>query len=421
MSAWMTLLPVLLSAFFVALLVTFCLLWPLRGRQVEAGLASQQLAQRVYKDRLAELNNDLNADRISSAEYANLKLDLDRGLLADAQAQGGLSQRASLRWLAVLLLVLVPVSALSLWLGHFIHPQLAADIKTTRALAPTIDQLLAGETPSSQPEGFNLADFVRTLQRRIQQEPLNAEAWSSLGMAFLQAREGRLAQEALARAVELSPGDENIALTYVQASVVLQQGEMDPMAKQILQRMLALQPDHHGALLMMGMGSLKQGDKATAVQMLTRLQTLRSSMPAASSDSQADARIAELLAQATATSEADSGFAYRIEVTVADDIARQLPANSTLFVSAREPQGMPMPIAARRLPWQGNRMSLSLSAADALSPERPLERFKQVVLQARISTDGNATGPGWEAVSVPASADTTEVIRLRISEKVGNP
>lgn len=420
-SEWMPIMPTVLSALLLALWVTLFLLWPLRGRFAKPGLASEQLARRVYQERLQELNSDLMAERLSQAEYATLKLDLDRNLLADASASTASAPQRSLKWLAMSLVLLVPLAGLGAWVGHFMHPRLAQDVRTTQALSPAIDELLKGQTPSAQPEGYGLSDFARTLQRRIQAEPDNAEAWLSLGLAFLQAQEGRLAQQALARAVEIKPYDQDIAMTYAQASIMMQQSSMDPMARAILQRILADQPNHQGALLMMGMGSLKQGDNATALELLKQLQSLRASQNPSQSDSAADARIASLIAQAEQTAPTRVAGLYQLEISVPDEILRQLPADATLFISAREPQGMPMPIAARRVPWQGGRMTLALADEHSLSAERRLSQFEQVVLQARISTDGTATGPGWQAVAVPVRAQNAQVIRMRLSEPVGNP
>lgn len=66
--------PVLGTGLLLSLLITFWLLWPLRGRPADTGLPARQLSARVYKERLQELNADHMSQRIDSETYAALKL-----------------------------------------------------------------------------------------------------------------------------------------------------------------------------------------------------------------------------------------------------------------------------------------------------------------------------------------------------------
>jgi cytochrome c-type biogenesis protein CcmH len=143
-------------------------------------------------------------------------------------------------------------------------------------------------------------------------------------------------------------------------------------------------------------------------------------MPAAEVDSAADQRIAGLIAEAKKTSQVDevaSAALYRIEVTVASDIARDIPADATLFIFAREPAGMPMPIAALGQPIAQFPMRFALNDRHSLNSARALSSFADVIISAKISTTGDATGPGWQAVAVPVQKGSDKVVRLRISEK----
>lgn len=418
----MPLLPILLAALLLAVLTTFFLLWPLRGRHLDRGQSARDLGTRVYRERLQELNADLSTGRLDADGYAQLKVELDRNLLAD---QAGLMAVASaprpLRGLALALLILLPATSLGLYYGYFLNPGVAPDLGNQMSLRETIDQVLAGKEPSSDATRHSLQDFMRALQRRVQQEPGNADAWMTLGLGFLQARDLGPAKVALARAAELRPDDQQVVMTYVQASIMAQQDEMDPVARRLLARILHEQPDHQGALLMLALGSLRGGDKATAREVLTRLQTLRAAMPASAGtgDDDADARIAMLLAQTEETPAATvSGPHYEVEVTVAPELARIIPADATLFVFARSSDGMPMPVAVARRAGARFPLRLTLSDADSLQPSRLLSQQKQLILQARISRTGVATpSPGdWEAVAVPVQAGSASLVRLRISE-----
>ena len=416
-----TLVPMVLAAILLALVTAFCLLWPLRGGMAVTGRSAQALSKQIYHERLAELNADHMASRITAETYAALKLELDRGLLADNQQVADQSSRPlKVGGLALALLLIVPVASVALWLGVFLNPGLAKDTHNAERLAPTIDKLLAGQDMAQQSPDASLPDFMRALQRRVQADPHNGEGWLTLGLGFMQAREFGPAKEALARAVELSPSDIQVAMTYVQASIMSQQGAMDSLAANLLNGILQREPNHQGALLMLGMGSLRGGDNATALAALTKLRTLRAAMPAAEADSAADQRIAGLIAEASSAGEvtAAADTLYRIEVTLAPEVARAIPADATLFIFAREPAGMPMPIAAVGQPVAQFPMSIALNDRHSLNSARALSSFEDVVISARISTNGDATGPGWQAVAVPVQKASDQVVRLRISEKV---
>ena len=417
----MTLVPMVLAAILLALATAFCLLWPLRGGMAVTGRSAQALSKQIYHERLAELNADHMASRITAETYAALKLELDRGLLADNQQMADQSSRPlKVGGLALALLLIVPVASVALWLGVFLSPGLAKDTHNAERLAPTIDKLLAGQDMAEQSPDASLPDFMRALQRRVQADPHNGEGWLTLGLGFMQAREFGPAKEALARAVELSPSDIQVAMTYVQASIMSQQGAMDSLAANLLNGILQREPDHQGALLMLGMGSLRAGDNATALAVLTKLRALRAAMPAAEADSAADQRIAGLIAEAGSAGEvtAAADTLYRIEVTLAPEVARAIPADATLFIFAREPAGMPMPIAAVGQPVAQFPMSIALNDRHSLNSARLLSSFADVVISARISTSGDATGPGWQAVAVPVQKASDQIVRLRISEKV---
>ncbi|PQA34315.1 hypothetical protein, partial [Amnimonas aquatica] len=107
---------------------------------------------------------------------------------------------------------------------------------------------------------------------------------------------------------------------------------------------------------------------------------------------------------------------YEIEVTVAPALARVIPADATVFIFARAPQGPPMPVAAIRRPAAQFPLRVVMTDADSLQPERPLSGEDKLVLQAKVSRSGDATSADWEAVAVPVQRGGTGPVRLRISE-----
>jgi len=422
MNSVLVLSPMLLVALLLTLLVVFALLWPLRGRNVNAGHSVRQLSAQVYRDRLDELNADLSTGRLEAETYAQLKLELDRGVLADttADARIPVAHHASVKPLAFVLLVSVPVLTLALYLGYFLNSQVAPDLKNQALLAPSIDAILAGKEPEAAAKDASLQDFMRALQRRVQAEPNNADAWMTLGLGFLQAKDYEPAKVALARAAELRPEDIQVVMTYVQATIMTQNGAMDPVARGMLGRILREQPDHQGALLMLGMGTLRAGEREQALAVLTQLQMLRAAEVATNNgqrDSEADQRIERLILEAQQGPQV-AAAGIQVEVDLDPELARQLPAEAALFIFARTPSGPPMPVAVLKRPIAQFPLRVTLTNADSLQPTRLLSDQKELVLQAKISMTGNATpaADDWQAVPVPVTEANTGMVRLRITK-----
>jgi len=420
MSPFLT--PLLLACLLLALLTALWLLWPLRGGAADAGQSPRALGLRVYRERLDELNADHMHSRIDADTYAALKLELDRSLLADnaGPAAAGPDRVRSRRGLALAVLVLLPALSLGLYLGCFLNPHVATDLRNQAELTAPLERMLAGEPPGPEAERHSLPEFMRVLQRRVQADPSDADGWYALGMGFMQAQEPGPARGALARAAELRPDDEQIVLSYAQASILTQQGDMDPTVRGLLGRILSRQPDHQGALLMLGVGSLRAGDRATALAALEQLQVLRAAHPGTQADDDAaNQRIAMLIAEARQDPAAGiSGRRIEVEVALAPELARAIPADATLFVFARALQGPPMPVAALRRAVGEFPLRVTLSDADNLSSDRPLSQEGALVVSARISRSGSATPASgdWEAVGVPVEKDSQGLVRLRIGQ-----
>ncbi|MDP1775351.1 MAG: hypothetical protein Q8K94_01915, partial [Moraxellaceae bacterium] len=271
--------------------------------------------------------------------------------------------------------------------------------------------------PAADAPQPNLQDFVRVLQRRVQAEPLDADGWLSLGMAFMQARDFGPAQVALARAAEIKPNDLSVVLTYVQSTIVTQQGPMSPKIRGLLGKIMYEYPDHQGALLMHAMGSLRGGELLAARESLLRLQALRAEL---GEDPEADGQIARLLAETEMDADPQElADGFPVEITISSDLVANLPADAVLYVFARPLQGGGMPIAVVRRSIGQFPVRLVVSDADSLSPDRPLSGEPIVVLQARISLTGDATPSSGdlEAAAVPVRQDSRSLVRLRISEK----
>ena len=109
---------------------------------------------------------------------------------------------------------------------------------------------------------------------------------------------------------------------------------------------------------------------------------------------------------------------YTAVVTVDEAFKAQMNSQqATLFVFARQSDGPPMPIAARRFdPPFDFPLQLTLSDVHSLNQNVKLSSVENISLSAKVSFSGSATPADGDIISesVPVSANTDEAIRLHI-------
>jgi cytochrome c-type biogenesis protein CcmH len=78
------------------------------------------------------------------------------------------------------------------------------------------------------------------------------------------------------------------------------------------------------------------------------------------------------------------------QVVLAESIVGQVNKGDSVFVYATDPQGSRMPIAILKTTASALPLSFELNDELAMSPERKLSQFKQVLVHVRISKSGQA-------------------------------
>ncbi len=76
-----------------------------------------------------------------------------------------------------------------------------------------------------------------------------------------------------------------------------------------------------------------------------------------------------------------------VTVTLDEDVV--LPEQGVLIISVHSADGAPMPIAAKRLPINQFPLTVELTDADSMIPERLMSSLPEVLVKARIDHDGN--------------------------------
>jgi cytochrome c-type biogenesis protein CcmH len=274
----------------------------------------------------------------------------------------------------------------------------------------------------------DLASAAESLRQRMEANPEDPEGWMLLGRTYREIAQFAQARDAFRRVMTLRPEDVDAMVEYAEmAGLAAEPRSLSGEPETLLQKALALNPDHDRALWLSGFARMQANDPAAAEQHWRRLlgllepgsdiaNTLTEQLnraleaqgkpllpmaapPAAmagavaGSSSAGDAASAneDVAASSTAapsgTSAADG---IEVAVDISPELRSQLGQNDVLFVFARAEAGPPMPLAIARLPASSLPTRLRLDESMAMVPNMSLAQFERVIIGARVSKSGNA-------------------------------
>jgi cytochrome c-type biogenesis protein CcmH len=237
------------------------------------------------------------------------------------------------------------------------------------------------------------AAMTARLARRLAREPNDLPGWLRLGKSYMELEQFPLAARAYQRADAMSEHRSVEALMGLAESMIAQDEEqIAGEAGKLFDRILELEPQNLKALFYGGYAALARGDGATGRARFDAM--LRQPLPdniRAIVEKQL-ATIDAALAQGGAAQQSSSAPAagepqVRVRITVSPKLKYQLTAESALFVLARDPAQPGPPFAAKRLPIQLP-VEVTLSAADAMMPQRRISAGQTLEVVARISLSG---------------------------------
>jgi cytochrome c-type biogenesis protein CcmH len=305
--------------------------------------------------------------------------------------------------------------------------------------------------PAADTGKLDFAQATAELRAKLQRSPNHPEGWLLLGQAYTAMNRPADARDAYGYALKLKPDDADIMVAYAEADAQASTDHrIEGKSRKLLERAVALAPDHQRGLWLLGISDYQLGHFDDAVahwkHLLGLLQTgsnIANAVDAQIAMAQARAQgrtqaQAEAIAQAVAAKAAPTAatdvnsetganntdpaagtvapVALRVQVKLDPKLAGKVAPGDTLFVYARAINGAPMPLAVARLKASALPASVTLTDAMAMTPQLKLSAFPRVQVSARISKSGNAMPqPGdLEAQPVQAATDAKQPVVMTI-------
>jgi cytochrome c-type biogenesis protein CcmH len=409
--------------------------WSLRGRTAVAapgGAAVDTLRQQL--EQLRRLNQ---SGALDDVQHAEARQDLERRIV-DAVVNPPSSEngpRQATPQLASRLLMLAGIVSLVAAAGSVMFDN-------AQVVAPETD-VPAATSASAPDNGHALTSgqidaMLDKLATRLKENPADADGWAMLGRSY--AVLGRHADSlpALKKAVELRPKDATLLADYADALAVSNGQSLEGEPSQLIERALALDPNHLKALALAGTAAFNRKDYAGALRHWDKLARLAPAseavrqvqggidearrLAASAAPAAAGKSSAARAAPASAAAVASAGKSISGTVSLAPALLARTRPDDTLFVYARAAEGSRMPLAILKKQVKDLPLAFTLDDSQAMSPTATLSTAPRVVVGARVSRSGNAAPQAGDlqGLSTPMAPSATG-LKIQINEVVAGP
>jgi len=385
--------------FLAAVLLAVVLLvlaWPLLrpAPKLPAG-DDYSLNLTVYREQLQEVSEEQESGELTPEQARGVREDIEDSLLREIPEEAGSappapSSRAP-RWTAAVIAVLVTASTLYLYL----------DLGDPAAAKP------GGGAPTS------VNAMVSQLEQRLKSNPDDVDGWLMLERSYMVLHRYNDAVKVMKRLHQQVGNQPPILVRYAHALAMAAGGSFSGKPEVLVKQVLEQEPNNPSALWMAGIAANERGDYRTAIahwqKLLPQLsgqkdarQRVHGLIAMAKSQLQGSGQgAAPAAAQQTASQQkagsggkaaAKSDGAVHLHVSLADSLRSKVDPDATLYIFARAPTGLPMPLAVVKRRAGDLPLDVVLNDSQAMSPQHTISGQDKVDLVARISNSGSVRG-----------------------------
>ncbi|RBP30054.1 cytochrome c-type biogenesis protein CcmH [Marinobacter pelagius] len=403
--------------------VLFPVLFQRSNARARADIRNQNLM--AYRTRMKELDDEFEAGILDEDNYRQLKEELAGSMLDDVpeseQPRSVVPGRKSAIAVALVSVLVLPGAA------YYLYQEWGAMDRVEQYIAmQQMQQTDAGRQAQ-------MTDLVAQLRDRLEAAPDNPDGWAMLGQSYMrleQYQEAAWAFRQLAKVVQDNDQAESVALGLsAQALFFDSQGAMTEAVTEAIRKARALNPDEVNALGLLGINAFSQQNYREAIEYWERIVTVAPDHPQIASIrggiNEAYNRLGETPPEVQAPADA-GGPGVTVEVSLADAFRDQVPADTTLFVFAREAgNSSGPPLAVARLTAGDLPVTLRLDDGNSMSPRAKISSADEVLVTARLSRSGSVSAQAgdWQgSVDEPVvvSGEDADPVRLVIDQQLTN-
>jgi cytochrome c-type biogenesis protein CcmH len=406
------------------------LLPPLLRRRTAAPDLRVAANAAVYREQIEELGAELQRGAITQAEFERASREVERRIVAEHAA--GTPEPAlhrPPRAAAIVVAVLLPVLA---GVGYW---QLGNPVGLDSTLIAAAGNAARGHEVTPE----QMTALVEKLAARMEQTPDDAEGWVLLGRSRSSLGQYDKAAAAYAKAAQLLPKDADVLTDYADALGMAQGRSLEGEPDKLVQRALAVDPNHVKSLALAGTLEFDRKNYRGAISYWERIlklvppesgfarsvtgsieeaRALSGQAPLAKSAAKPapQAKAAAKAEPQAAAKGAKAGGALSGTVSLAPAVAAQAAPGDTVFILARPANGPRMPLAVTRITVAQLPYSFKLDDSMAMAAGATISSQAQVVVVARVSKAGSPAPQkgdieGMSAAVAPGTAGLNVVLQ----------
>jgi cytochrome c-type biogenesis protein CcmI len=408
--------------FYAAILVVFGLLFVVfpfirKEKSIETNPNANALRVADYESRLEELSQEVETGKLSEGAYNTAVVEQKQALLQELAPEQQLNQHGNRSVIALTasLFTLTFCVVFYLMTGSF---NLLTQWQDAKDNLPELGKravLQQGE-PLSNNEMQELALGLRT---KLAEQGDDEMAWLLLGRIMLMLNDYESANMSFDKAIAMNANNINALVSKAQVLMLEGADHSINQAAKVVSQVLKIEPSNTDALSMLALIAYERGDWQ---QSLAAFELILGRMSETNpSYAMLNARVEELkvkVAQQSNNSEQNSvgqGLSVSVNITLADELKDQLPANGVLFVFAKAENGPPMPLAVVKKPQWQLPLTVTLSERDAMVAGMTFAEFKRVKIVARISIDDKVDTQAGELEGHTQGFDIEQINQVNLT------
>ncbi len=364
----------------------------------------------IYKDQMAELEQDLLNDVITQDQYEQGHQELERRLLEDVTATAGSGSKAAATGRSGIAAGVVSVVVIAISLSLYLvlgKPELVVPVDVSEA--PQVAENMTQEQMVDQ-----VTKMVSQLSARLEEDPSDVQGWAMLGRSYYALSRYGDAVAAFSKAVSIVDNDAQLLTDYADA-MAMSSGEqtLEGRPMELIMRALNLDPQNQKALWLAGTAAYERADFESALVYWKRIlamlppgsqtaQTMAGNIAETeqlmiaqrnNADGSAGASSGNAMGQGATSGGSVTPSAAKVSgvVTLSQSLATEVLPTDTIYIFARAMNGPRMPLAILRTEAGNMPIEFTLDDSMAMDASMNLSSASEVMVMARISRSGNAT------------------------------
>ncbi|MCN4144863.1 MAG: c-type cytochrome biogenesis protein CcmI [Thiohalomonas sp.] len=235
----------------------------------------KELNIELYQQKKAQIEQDFANCLLDEEGRIQAQNEIEHSLIQDAEgsAAAELTQlsKSSAKKLSIAFLIIIPVFSVITYLS--VMPENFEQVVLS-------DPAAQSHVPKSRNQVPDIATMVTSLEKKLKENPDNAQGWNMLGRSYVVMKryaEAGVAYEkamALVKQNKVQQAMPELEINYVEALMQTDEKSAYQKARTLLGAMLTANPDNGDALWFMGFLDFDAGNKKLAVKRWTHLLTL---------------------------------------------------------------------------------------------------------------------------------------------------